>query len=156
MDFRVKKFPKLKDLAQPQEHLRALVDRAPQAEAACERVAARFRPVVQRIQAEHRRIATGAVVLLAAWLFIHVMFGANGMVVYRQKRAEYTDLQGQLKVLQDENDKYGSRIKALQDDPQAIEKEARDQFHYVRPGEVVYVNPASPPPPPPAPNTAKR
>jgi cell division protein FtsB len=156
MDFRVKKFPKLKALAQPQAHLRALVDRAPQAEAACERIAEGLRPVVQRIQAEHRRIATGAVVLLAAWLFIHVMFGANGMVVYRQKRAEYNDLQGQLKVLQDENDKYSGSIKALQDDPQAIEKEARDQFHYVRPGEVVYVNPAAPPPPPPASSTAKR
>ena len=75
------------------------------------------------------------------------MFGANGMVVYRQKRAEYNDLQGHFKVLQDENEKYSGSIKALQDDPQAIEKEARDQFHYVRPGEVVYVNPAAPPPP---------
>lgn len=156
MDFRVKQISKLKDLAQPQVQLRAIVDRAPQAEAACVRVAERIRPLVQRLQAEHRRIATGAVVLLAAWLFIHVMFGANGMVVYRQKRAEYTDLQDQIKVLQNENDKYGSRIKALQDDPQAIEKEARDQFHYVRPGEVVYVNPASPPPPPPVPSAAKR
>jgi cell division protein FtsB len=156
MDFRVKRLPKLKDLAQPQQRLRALVDRAPQAEAACERLAARVSPVLLRIQAEHRRIATGAVVILAAWLFIHVMFGANGMVVYRQKRAEYDDLQGQIKVLQNENDKYSERIRGLQDDPQAIEKEARDQFHYVRPGEVVYVNPASPPPPPGPPSTAKR
>jgi cell division protein FtsB len=78
------------------------------------------------------------------------------MVVYRQKRAEYNDLQNQIKTLQSDNDKYTDRIKGLQDDPQAIEKEARDQFHYVRPGEVVYVNPASPPPPPPAPHTAKR
>ncbi len=156
MDFRVKKIPRLKDLFQPQEHLRTLVDRAPQAEAACQRVADRVRPALERLQAEHRRIATGAVALLALWLFLHVMFGANGMIVYRQKRAEYNDLQGQIKVLQDENDNYGNRIKALQDDPQAIEKEARDQFHYARPGEVVYVNPASPPPPPPTNNSAKR
>jgi cell division protein FtsB len=156
MDFRVRRIPKLKDFVQPQGRLRALVDRAPEAEAACERLATQVRPLLERIRAEHRRIATGAVVLLAVWLFIHVMFGANGMVVYRQKRAEYNDLQNQIKTLQSDNDKYTDRIKGLQDDPQAIEKEARDQFHYVRPGEVVYVNPASPPPPPPAPHTAKR
>jgi len=156
MDFRVRRIPKLKDFVQPQGRLRALVDRAPEAEAACERLAIQVRPLLERIRAEHRRIATGAVVLLAVWLFIHVMFGANGMVVYRQKRAEYNDLQNQIKTLQSDNDKYTDRIKGLQDDPQAIEKEARDQFHYVRPGEVVYVNPASPPHPPPAPHTAKR
>ena len=156
MDLRVKRFPKLKHLAQPQERLRGLVDRAPQAQAACERFAQRVQPVVQRVQAEHRRIATTAVALVALWLFIHVMFGANGMVVYRQKRGEYKDLQGQIKVLQGENDKYTTHIKALQDDPQEIEKEARDQFHYARPGEVVYVNPAPPPPPPPSNNSARR
>ncbi|HZQ67275.1 MAG TPA: septum formation initiator family protein [Terriglobales bacterium] len=156
MDFRVKKVPRVKDLVQPQQRLRALVDRAPQAEDACRRMADRVRPVFDRVYGERRRIATGGVALLAVWLFIHVMFGANGMVVYRQKRAEYDDLQNQIKVLQDQNEQYGGRIKALQDDPQAIEKEARDQFHYARPGEVVYVNPASAPPPPPPPKTAKR
>jgi cell division protein FtsB len=78
------------------------------------------------------------------WLFIHVMFGANGMVVYKQKRAEYRNLQKELETVQIENDHYNQQIKALKNDTEAIEKEAREQLHYVRPGEVVYV---SPPPP---------
>jgi cell division protein FtsB len=73
------------------------------------------------------------------------MFGANGMVVYRQKRAEYQNLQREMKSLQKENDYYTQQVQALKADPKAIEKEAREQLHYARPGEVVYV---APPPTP--------
>ena len=45
---------------------------------------------------ERRRLATGAVALLAVWLFVHVMFGANGMVIYRSKRAERQKLQSEI------------------------------------------------------------
>jgi cell division protein FtsB len=75
---------------------------------------------------------------------MHVMFGANGMVVYRQKRAEYHSLQKELDSLQKENDRYNREINGLKTDPAAIEKEAREQLHYVRPGEVVYVAPPAP------------
>ena len=86
-------------------------------------------------------MATAGVVLLTAWLFLHVMFGANGMVVYRSKSAEYQKLQVEINRLQQENEAYTQQIKALQSDPKAIEKEAREQLHYTRPGEVVYVQP---------------
>jgi cell division protein FtsB len=56
--------------------------------------------------------------------------------------------------LQQENEAYTQEIKALQSDPKAIEKEAREQLHYTRPGEVVYVEPA--PTPKPATHSAKK
>ena len=56
------------------------------------------------------RLATGAVAILAVWLFVHVTFGANGMVVYRAKRTEYTDLQKQIGQLEKENDQYSEQI----------------------------------------------
>ena len=93
--------------------------------------------------------------MLAIWLFFHVVLGANGMVVYRQKRAEYQSLHQEIDSLQKENDRYTEHVKALQSDPKTIEKEAREQLHYTRPGEVVYVAPA-PPPPQPAPSAAAR
>jgi cell division protein FtsB len=71
-----------------------------------------------------------------------VMFGANGMVVYRQKRAEYVNLQNEINSQQNENKRYTDQIQALKTDPKTIEKEAREQLHYTRPGEVVYVPPA--------------
>ena len=125
---------------------------------------ARFERLVARAQEAHewlygrrRRLATGGVGLLAALLAYHVVFGHNGMVAYQQKRAEYKQLEQQIQQLQGENGQLSERIKALKSDPQAIEKEAREQLRYTRPGEVVYVLPPdrSSRQPAPASTTAK-
>ena|SRR5437868_7676999 len=102
-----------------------------------------------------RQVATGGVSLLALWLALHVIFGANGMMVYQQKRQEYTNLQGDIKVLSEENERYAQEINALKSDPSAIEKEAREQLHYARPGEIIYVVPEPRREPPPT-NAAKK
>ena len=153
MDFRVGKFSRVRTLPRPEDGLRAVVDRAPQAEAWAERCLEKSRPFRAAVYAARRRLATGAVLLLTAWLFLHVMFGANGMVIYRSKRVEYQKLQAEIDRLQRENDGYTGQIKALQNDPKAIEKEAREQLHYTRPGEVVYVQPE---PQKPATNAARK
>lgn len=85
-----------------------------------------------------------AVGLLACVLGYHVIFGANGVMVYRQKQKEYRQLQDQNRTLQQQNEALEQQIKSLKSDPQAIEKEAREQLHYARPGEVVYTVPAKP------------
>jgi cell division protein FtsB len=106
------------------------------------------RPVWSWIAAEWRRVGTTAAVLLTLGLVLHAMFGANGMVVYQQKRAERQTLQSEVQRLQKENDQYVERIRALKTDHRAIEREAREQLHYTRPGEYVYVAPDPPPKPP--------
>jgi cell division protein FtsB len=88
-----------------------------------------------------RRLATIAVCLLAAWVAFHVIFGANGMVAYHKKRAEHRLLQKELEDLQKENEQLQQRIKGLRTDPKVVEKEAREQLRYARPGETVYVMP---------------
>jgi cell division protein FtsB len=142
MDFRVDKLVKVRSFPSPEDGLRAVVEKAPQAEALAERWLEKSRPVWSVLYEERRRLATGGVALLAAWLFLHVMFGANGMVIYRSKRAERQKLQAEIDKLQKENSLYTDQIRALQADPRAIEKEAREQLHYARPGEVVYVAPS--------------
>jgi len=127
-----------------------LVDRAPQAEAWADGLTERLRPAMTAIYQARRRLATGAVAVLTLWLFVHVMFGANGMVVYRQKQAEYQDLRQQVHQLQKESDAYTARINALKTDPNTIEKEAREQLGYTRPGEKIFVTPTVPAPQPPA------
>jgi cell division protein FtsB len=117
---------------------------------------AKLRPTLTMLHGIWRRLATGAVAAFTVWLFIHVMFGANGMVVYRQKKAEYVGLQTEIRSLQQENDRYTDQVKSLQTDPKTIEKEAREQLHYARPGEVVYVSPPPPAPPKPATDSARR
>jgi cell division protein FtsB len=76
--------------------------------------------------------------------------------VYRQKRAAIKDLQQQVDALQKENGRYADQIKALKSDPEAIEKEAREQLHYARPGEVVYVPPSMAVPAKPDAKAAKK
>lgn len=85
------------------------------------------------------------------------MFGANGMVIYKQKRAEYVALQKQLDHVQQENDRYAQQIQGLKSDQKSIEKEAREQLGYAKPGEYVYVTPApARPVAPPVNHSAKK
>jgi cell division protein FtsB len=150
MNLRVGRLPKIRVLPRTEDSLRTLVGRAPQAEAWADRTMARLRPTLTVLYSLRRRLATGAVAVLTVWLFAHVMFGDNGMVIYRQKKAEYQTLQREIGGLQSENDRYTQQVKALQaPDRSTIEKEAREQLHYARPGEVVYVAPTPPPRPPP-------
>jgi len=113
MDLRVGRLPKVRVLPSPEERLRTLVERAPQAEAWADRTMAKWRPTLTVLYNIRRRLATGAVAALALWLFVHVMFGANGMVVYRQKKLEYQSLQKDIDLLQKENGQHTQQIQSL-------------------------------------------
>ena len=102
------------------------------------------------------KLATIAVAVLAVMLAVHVIFGANGMMVYQKKKAELRTLQKDADQLQRENQALSDRIKALKTDPNAIEKEAREQLHYARPGEVIYLTPGQPSPNTPPPNASAK
>jgi cell division protein FtsB len=119
-------------------------DQAPKAEAAAARWVERTRPAWSWLAVEWRRLGTVAAVALIVGVLLHAMFGANGMVVYRQKRAEMQALQNEVERLQKENSRHVDQIKALKTDPAAIEKEAREQLHYTRSGEFVLVAPDLP------------
>lgn len=156
MDFPVIRTSKFRNLPRPEEGLRAVVERAGWVEEALQRGLARLRPLGTRLYSERRGFATASIVLLTAWLFVHVMFGANGMVVYKQKKTEIRELQQDIDDLQQQNDRSAHEVDALKTDPKAIEKEAREQLHYARPGEVVYVSPAPVPPQKPARHSAQK
>ena len=154
--FSVKPFSKIAKLARPEDGLRAMVDRAPQAEALAASWIQQVRPFARHVYILRRRIATIAVAVLAVSLFVHVMFGANGMVVYRQKRTEYQELRKKIDQVQRENERYTQQIQGLKSDQTAIEKEAREQLGYAKPGEYVYVPPTPAKPAVPANHSAKK
>ncbi len=160
MDIRVGKRTRIRIVPPPQASFKALAEHAPGAEAmaqrAAERVAQRLRPLLSWFFGARRRMATIGVGVLTVWFFVHVMFGPNGMIVYRQKKAEYQTLEKDVDNLQEENDRYSAQIKSLKTDPKTIEREAREQLHYARPGEVVYVSPAPVNPQPPVTNSAHK
>jgi cell division protein FtsB len=86
-------------------------------------------------------VATAGVGVLVLWLGFHVIFGANGMVVYQGKRSDYKKIQTDLQQLEDENEQLTKQVDKLRHDPKAIEREAREQLHYTKKGEMVYLLP---------------
>jgi cell division protein FtsB len=143
MDIRIN-IPKIRIVPSSEDRMRTLVQGADHAEAWAEKARAHAAPFLEKVYAVRRRAATGTVVVVAIWIFVHAMLGANGVTVYRSKRAEYEGLQKEINQLQKENDAYTQQVSELKSDPKRIEKEAREQFHYARPGEVVYVAPDRP------------
>ena len=98
----------------------------------------------ERGHSRWRKVATGAAALLAIGLGYHVIFGQNGITVYQQKRQETQSLDRQLQSLQRENELLKGHVERLQNDPNAIEHQAREELHYTRPGEVIYTLPPEP------------
>jgi cell division protein FtsB len=83
-------------------------------------------------------LATLCIGLLAASIGYKVVFGANGMKVWEGKRAEVLVLQQEIERKKAEHEELDRHVQALQrGDPSVIEKEAREQLGYVKPGEVV-------------------
>jgi cell division protein FtsB len=91
-----------------------------------------------------RKLATAGIVVVLCIVGYHAVFGANGLMVYQQKRREARELDRQIKALQQQNGGMEQEIKALKNDPKTIEKEARERLRYARPGEVIYTLPATP------------
>jgi cell division protein FtsB len=98
----------------------------------------------KQIYVGRRRVATGAAIVLAVGLGFHVVFGQNGLTAYEQKRRNTAALDKDLNSLQHENDLLREHVQRLQNDPSAIEHQAREELHYTRPGEVIYTLPAAP------------
>jgi cell division protein FtsB len=121
-----------------------VMDQAPRAEAAAVRWIEKTRPLWSWMVDEWRRVGTIAALLLIAGVLLHAMYGENGVAQYQQKRNEMKALEKEVDRLQKENERYVEDIRALKQDPAAIEKEAREGLHYARPGEIVLVAPEAP------------
>jgi cell division protein FtsB len=79
--------------------------------------------------------------VLAVLIAYKVVFGANGTVEWRAKRAEYQRLQHDIDADNQRHQELETRVVKLQNDRDTIIKEAREKLGYVMPGEVVLVQP---------------
>jgi cell division protein FtsB len=98
----------------------------------------------EKLARSWRKLATVAAGALALLLAFHVFFGENGIFLYAQKRHEARDYGAQIQQLQQENDRLQAHVNDLQNDPGAIERQAREELHYTRPGEVIVTLPETP------------
>jgi cell division protein FtsB len=88
-----------------------------------------------------RRNAVFVLALLSLIFFMHEIFGRNGYMTLRQQKKEYTHLQQQIQSLSQQNEQMEQKINALKNNPEAVEKQARDQLHLAKPGEIIYMLP---------------
>src|SRR5215471_4034205 len=93
------------------------------------------------------KLATVAVIGLVCLIGYGAIFGTNGFLAFRRKVTDSQKLDREIQALQQESARRQQTIKALKSQPQAIEKEAREQLRYARPGEVVYTLPTPQPTP---------
>ena len=96
----------------------------------------------ERVYLWRRRAATIAIGTLTLVMAYGVIFGHNGLTAFAHKREEAKSLQLQMQQLQKENQHLHEHIDRLQNDPSAIEHEAREELHYTRAGEVIYTLPS--------------
>lgn len=85
-----------------------------------------------------RRLGTALGAVLVIVMGYYVVVGQNGVTAYHMKKVENRNLAQQIEQLKAENAALKAHVDRLQNDPDAIEHEAREKLHYSRPGEVIY------------------
>ncbi len=98
-------------------------------------------------RARHKT-ATVALIALTAPLAYKAVFGPHGALTYRDAQGQSRQLDAEIEQLQAQNEKLKTNITALRTDHNAIEREAREQLHYVRPSDTVIAVPENPAPAP--------
>ena len=88
--------------------------------------------------------AGGALVVL---VLMHTLFGPYGYFSMRRSERQIEQLRLEIDRLDRENQQLSGEIHALQTDPAAIEKVAREDMGLARPGELIFRLPDDPPPP---------
>lgn len=96
-----------------------------------------------------RRAAYLLLSILAVALFVRAVVSKRGLLEAHRSRVELARLELDVEKWRDRNTHLETRIKALREDPAAIEAIARERLGWVRPGEVTYLFPQDPSAPEP-------
>ncbi len=79
--------------------------------------------------------------LFLAAIFLDAFFSESGIIKIWELEREHLQLSSEVKELERRNSELEALIKALRDDPEAIERVAREELGYSRPGEDVFLFP---------------
>ena len=87
------------------------------------------------------RVVGGALGLLAVAM---IVCGSTGLLRVGQMKREVEALEHEIVTLRGETQELARTVDRLRGDPETIEKIAREEFGYVRPGEKVLKFPSTP------------
>ncbi|GAC1658861.1 MAG: hypothetical protein NVS9B15_20900 [Acidobacteriaceae bacterium] len=88
-----------------------------------------------------RKAAAVLLVALTIPIAYKAIYGTHGWIAYHEEVSDSEKLDREIAELKSRNDQTAAQIKALKTDPNVIEREAREQLHYVRPNDVVIAIP---------------
>ena len=74
-------------------------------------------------------------------LLVHTIYGEGGYMDLRSQRSEFEEWQRKIHTLEEENRRLAGEIKELRDDPDAIERVARENLKMAKPGETIITIP---------------
>lgn len=92
---------------------------------------------------------------IALWGVAYTLFGAGGMVGVYRAEAEIRELEERVLEAEETNRELRAHIDAVRNDPDEIERIAREQLFLVRPGDTVYLLPDGPEDSSPRPDAAE-
>ena len=92
-------------------------------------------------------VIVAVVVAVAALLTLRFMVADDGYPAILALRAEMSETDLELHRMQAENRHLLRRITALRAEPYPVEKMAREELDFARPGEIIYLFPAALPAP---------
>lgn len=81
---------------------------------------------------------TTAIVVAAFLLFLYVLFNSNGIVARVRLEVKKSEALERIRSAEEEQKKLKDQSKALDGDPKAVEKVAREKYGMVRESEKVY------------------
>ncbi len=81
---------------------------------------------------------TTAIVVGAVVLFLYVIFNSNGLLARVRLEIQKKEAIERIRIAEEEQKKLKDQSKALDGDPKAVEKVAREKYGMVRENEKVY------------------
>ncbi|HCS48877.1 MAG: hypothetical protein A2V45_07345 [Candidatus Aminicenantes bacterium RBG_19FT_COMBO_58_17] len=86
-----------------------------------------------------RKLALAAVAFFFLVILISSLFGRKGLIEIYRAKSNYEALLQEIRSLEVRKTQLHKEIEALQNDPRAVEKEAREKLWLVKPDEKVIV-----------------
>jgi|SRR6185369_6124023 cell division protein FtsB len=85
-----------------------------------------------------QRVALALAISTSTALITAMVFGSRGVVHLRTLTTEQDDVGRRIALLLHENEQLRDRIHKLRTDDRTLERLAREQLGFTRPGEVIY------------------
>jgi cell division protein FtsB len=88
------------------------------------------------------RIAVGVIGLMTVGMLLLAIFDPHGALAVRRQRAKLAEVNAKVAALTAENTQLRKEVDNLRSDEATIERIAREELGFVKPGEVVLRTPA--------------